>query len=44
MIREMREKYFSADTKGLTVVIEKSSTVYGGQDITDDVINNMTGK
>jgi outer membrane protein len=33
-----------ADAKGLTVVVEKSVTVYGGQDITDDVMKKITGK
>ena len=29
-----------ADAKGLTIVIEKSNVVYGGQDITDEVIKS----
>jgi outer membrane protein len=33
-----------ADTKGLIVVVDKSVTVYGGQDITDDVMKKITGK
>lgn len=33
-----------ADAKGLTVVLEKGSVVYGGQDITDDVVKKLTGK
>ena len=34
----------TADTKGLSVVIEKSAVVYGGQDITQDVINRLGKK
>ena len=33
-----------ADNKGLSVVIEKSSVIYGGQDITQDVINRLGKK
>lgn len=33
-----------ADAKGLTIVIDKSTVVYGGQDITDDVVKQITGK
>lgn len=33
-----------ADSKGLTVVVDKSATVYGGQDITDEVMKKITGK
>lgn len=33
-----------ADAKKLTVVVDKSSIVYGGQDITDDVMKIITGK
>lgn len=33
-----------ADAKGLTIVIDKSVTIYGGQDITDDVLKKITGK
>jgi outer membrane protein len=33
-----------ADAKGLAVVLEKSNVVYGGQDITDDVLKKVTGK
>jgi len=33
-----------ADSKGLTIVVDKSVTVYGGQDITDDVMKKITGK
>lgn len=33
-----------ADTKGLAVVLDKSNVVYGGQDITDDVMKKLTGK
>jgi outer membrane protein len=33
-----------AEAKGLTVIVDKSSVVYGGQDITDDVIKVITGK
>ena len=29
-----------ADAKGLTIVVEKSNVVYGGQDITDEVIKS----
>ena len=31
-----------AEAKGLSVVLEKSSVVYGGQDITQDVINKLS--
>lgn len=31
-----------AEAKGLSVVLEKSAVVYGGQDITQDVINKIT--
>ena len=34
----------TADAKGLTVVIEKAAVIYGGQDITQDVIKNLTKK
>ncbi|WP_196593088.1 OmpH family outer membrane protein [Pectinatus sottacetonis] len=30
-----------ADAKGLAVVLDKSSVIYGGQDITQDVLNKM---
>lgn len=30
-----------AEAKGLSVVLDKSSVVYGGQDITNDVIQKM---
>ena len=33
-----------ADTKGLSVVIEKSAVVYGGTDITQDVISRLAKK
>ena len=33
-----------ADSKGLSVVIEKNAVVYGGQDITQDVINKLSKK
>lgn len=33
-----------ADSKGLTVIVDKSSAAYGGQDITDDVMKVITGK
>lgn len=33
-----------ADTKGLSVVIEKAAVVYGGTDITQDVISRLTKK
>lgn len=32
------------EAKGLTVIVDKGSVVYGGQDITDDVIKVITGK
>lgn len=31
-----------AEAKGLSVVLEKSSVVYGGQDITQDVIKKLS--
>ncbi|MBP2649982.1 MAG: outer rane chaperone Skp (OmpH) [Firmicutes bacterium] len=33
-----------AEAKGLTVVIDKNYVVYGGQDITDEVLKKITGK
>ena len=33
-----------AEAKGLTVILDKSSAIYGGQDITDDVMKLITGK
>ncbi len=33
-----------ADTKGISVVLDKSVVVYGGQDITQDVINKLSKK
>lgn len=33
-----------ADYKSLTTVVDKSSVVYGGQDITDDVMKKIAGK
>ena len=33
-----------ADSKGLSVVIEKGAVVYGGTDITQDVISKLTKK
>lgn len=33
-----------ADSKGLTIVLDKSTVVFGGQDITDDVIKKISGK
>lgn len=33
-----------ADAKGLFIVIDKNVTVYGGQDITDEVMKKITGK
>ena len=33
-----------ADAKGLAVVLDKGAVVYGGQDITDDVLKKITGK
>ncbi|HMM20912.1 MAG TPA: OmpH family outer membrane protein [Selenomonadales bacterium] len=33
-----------ADAKGLAVVIDKGTVVYGGQDITDEVVKKITGK
>ena len=32
-----------AAAKGLILVVDKSAVVYGGQDITDDVIKKITG-
>jgi outer membrane protein len=33
-----------AEAKGLTVIVDKGSVVYGGQDITGDVMKVITGK
>lgn len=33
-----------ADAKGLTTIVDKSSVIYGGQDITDDVMKAITKK
>lgn len=33
-----------ADAKGIAVVLDKGAVVYGGQDITDDVLKKVTGK
>lgn len=33
-----------ADAKGLTTVLDRGPVVYGGQDITDDVMKKITGK
>ncbi|MCE5287477.1 MAG: OmpH family outer membrane protein [Pelosinus sp.] len=33
-----------ADAKGIAMVIDKSVDIYGGQDITDDVLKKITGK
>ena len=33
-----------ADSKGLSVVIEKAAVVYGGTDITQDVVSRLTKK
>lgn len=33
-----------ADSKGLSVVLDKSDVVYGGQDITDEVLKKMAAK
>lgn len=33
-----------ADAKGLTVIVDKGSAIYGGQDITADVMKVITGK
>ncbi len=33
-----------ADAKGLTVVLDKNSVIYGGQDITQDVLSKMQKK
>lgn len=33
-----------ADAKGLSVVIDKGAVIYGGQDITDEVVKKITGK
>lgn len=34
----------TADSKGLSVVLNKNNVVYGGQDITDEVMKKITGK
>lgn len=33
-----------AEAKGLTIVLDKGTVVYGGQDITDDVVKKVSGK
>jgi outer membrane protein len=33
-----------ADAKGLSVVLGKDTVIYGGQDITDEVVKKVTGK
>lgn len=33
-----------AEAKGLSVVVEKSAVVFGGQDITEDVLKKIAGK
>ncbi|HML89507.1 MAG TPA: OmpH family outer membrane protein [Methylomusa anaerophila] len=33
-----------ADAKGIAVVMDAGNVVYGGQDLTDDVMKNLTGK
>lgn len=33
-----------ADSKDITIVVDKGAAVYGGQDITDDVMKVITGK
>ena len=33
-----------SDSKGLAIVIDRAGVVYGGQDITDDVLKKITGK
>lgn len=33
-----------ADAKGLTMIVSKTFVVYGGPDITDDVLKRITGK
>lgn len=33
-----------AEAQGLTVVVDKTFTIYGGQDITDDVLKKIAGK
>jgi outer membrane protein len=33
-----------AESKGLSVVLEKNNVIYGGQDITDEVVKKVTGK
>lgn len=33
-----------ADSKGLTVVVDKQAVLYGGVDITDDVVKSLGGK
>ena len=34
----------AADAKGISVVLDKQNVVYGGQDITDEVMKSITGK
>lgn len=34
----------TAEAKGITVVLDKQNVVYGGQDITDEVVKRITGK
>lgn len=33
-----------ADSKGLSIVLDKGNVVYGGQDITDEVVKKFSGK
>lgn len=33
-----------ADAKGLAVIVDAGNVVYGGQDITEDVLKKLTGK
>lgn len=33
-----------SEAKGLSVVVDKSNVIYGGQDITDEVLKKITGK
>ena len=35
------QSFFSADKKGLSVVVHKDTVVFGGVDITDDVVRAM---
>lgn len=33
-----------AEAKKLAMVVDKNSTIYGGQDITDNVLKKIAGK